>query len=81
MWVCKDQAEVDKYWNRLIKDGGKAVQCGWLTDKYGLRWQIVPQILYDLIADKDTAKARRVMEAMMQMVKLDVAKVEAAAKG
>ena len=81
VWICKDQAEVDKYWDRLIKDGGKEVACGWLTDKYGLRWQIVPYILYDLIADKDTAKARRVMEAMMQMVKLDFAKVEAAAKG
>jgi predicted 3-demethylubiquinone-9 3-methyltransferase (glyoxalase superfamily) len=76
---CKDQAEVDRLWDRLIKDGGKAVQCGWAKDKYGLSWQIVPHRLYELLRDKDTAKASRAMEAMMQMVKLDIAKIEAAA--
>lgn len=80
-WTCQDQAEVNKYWNRLVGDGGKEVACGWLKDKYGLRWQIVPRVLYDLIADKDIAKAKRAMEAMMQMVKIDIAKIEAAAKG
>jgi predicted 3-demethylubiquinone-9 3-methyltransferase (glyoxalase superfamily) len=78
---CKDQAEVDKYWDALLKDGGKPVACGWLKDKYGLSWQIVPRRLPALLLDPDTAKAGRVMEAMMQMVKIDVAKIEAAAKG
>lgn len=80
-WTCKDQAELDRYWNRLVGDGGKEVVCGWLKDKFGLCWQIVPQVLYDLIADKDTVRAGRVMEAMLQMVKIDVARIEAAAAG
>jgi len=76
-----NQAEVDKLWDKLIGDGGQAVQCGWLKDKYGLSWQIVPHRLYELIRDKDTARAARVMAAMMQMVKIDVAALEKAAKG
>ena len=79
--ACKDQAEVDRIWDRLIKDGGKPVECGWLKDKYGLPWQIVPQRLYELISDNDTKKVARVMEAMMKMVKLDLAALEKAAKG
>ena len=78
---CKDQAEVDRLWDNLIGDGGKAVQCSWLKDKYGLSWQIVPHRLYELLRDKDTAKAARVMAAMMEMVKIDVAALEKAAKG
>ena len=78
---CKDQAEVDKLWDALTSDGGKAVQCGWLKDKYGLSWQIVPRRLYELINDKDIAKAGRVMAAMMQMIKIDVAAIEKAAAG
>lgn len=78
---CKDQAEVDRLWDKLIKDGGKESQCGWLKDKYGLSWQIVPHRMYELLNDNDTAKAARAMGAMMQMVKLDIAKIEAAAKG
>jgi predicted 3-demethylubiquinone-9 3-methyltransferase (glyoxalase superfamily) len=77
--VCRDQAEVDLFWNALTKNGGSEVVCGWLKDKYGLRWQIVPQRLYDLIADKDTDKAARVMAAMMQMVKIDLNAIEKAA--
>ncbi len=76
---CKDQAEVDHYWDKLV-EGGKPVQCGWLTDKYGLSWQITPTILLELIKDKDPAKAKRVMEAMMKMVKIDIPKLEEAAK-
>jgi predicted 3-demethylubiquinone-9 3-methyltransferase (glyoxalase superfamily) len=78
---CKDQAEVDKYWDALIKDGGKPVACSWLKDKYGLSWQIVPRRLVDLLNDSDSAKAARVMQAMMQMVKIDIAAIEKAAKG
>ncbi len=78
---CEDQAEVDRLWTALTADGGKPIQCSWLQDKYGLSWQIVPRRLPELLSDPDTAKARRVMEAMMQMVKIDVAKLEAAAAG
>lgn len=76
---CEDQAEVDRYWDALTRDGGKPVQCGWLTDKYGLSWQIVPRRLVELVNDKDEAKAARAMEAMMTMVKIDVAAIEKAA--
>lgn len=75
---CTDQAEVDRLWEALTRDGGQPVQCGWLKDKYGISWQIVPQRLMELIASSDTARAKRVMQAMMQMVKLDVAALEAA---
>jgi two-component system sensor histidine kinase QseC len=77
---CKNQKEVDYYWNRLLK-GGKPVQCGWLTDKFGLSWQIVPSVLPKLLQDKHPARRTRVMNAMMQMVKLDVAALKKAAKG
>ena len=76
---CEDQAEVDRLWTALTADGGQPLQCSWLKDKYGLSWQIVPRRLPELLSDPDTAKAKRVMEAMMQMVKIDVAKLEAAA--
>ncbi len=79
--TCADQAEVDRYWDMLTGDGGAAVQCGWLRDKYGLSWQIVPRRLIELMGDPDPARGRRVMQAMLQMVKLDVAALEAAAKG
>jgi predicted 3-demethylubiquinone-9 3-methyltransferase (glyoxalase superfamily) len=77
---CKTQAEVDKFWKKLSA-GGKEVQCGWLKDKYGLSWQIVPTVLSELLSDKDTAKAHRVMQAMLKMVKLDIKKLKQAAKG
>jgi predicted 3-demethylubiquinone-9 3-methyltransferase (glyoxalase superfamily) len=68
---CETQAEVDYYWQKLTA-GGKEVFCGWLRDKFGLSWQIVPTILPELISDKDPAKSQRVMEAMLKMVKLDI---------
>jgi predicted 3-demethylubiquinone-9 3-methyltransferase (glyoxalase superfamily) len=79
--LCKDQAEVDFYWDRLIADRGKGVACSWLKDRYGVSWQIVPEILPTLLRDPDKAKAERVMAAMLKMVKIDVAAIEAAARG
>ena len=76
---CKTQAEVDKFWTKLSA-GGKEVECGWLKDKYGLSWQIVPTVLGELLSDKDAAKSQRVMQAMLQMVKLDIKKLKQAAK-
>ena len=78
---CETQAEVDRYWKKLTAGGGKAVACGWLKDKYGLFWQITPTMLMKLIEDKDADKVNRVMTAMMNMVKLDIKKLKAAAKG
>lgn len=79
--LCADQAEVDEYWNRLAADGGREVQCGWVKDKYGFAWQIVPEALPRLTNGPDRAAAARVTAAMMKMVKLDVAALEAAARG
>lgn len=76
--LCDDQAELDKYWNALLKGGGKEQACGWLNDKYGLRWQIVPARLVDMMADKDPVRSKRVSDAMLQMVKLDIAELEKA---
>ena len=80
MVTCKDQAEVDKYWEALTTDGGEESQCGWLKDRYGLSWQIVPTVLARLLSDPDAKKAKRVMEAMLKMRKIDIAALEAAAK-
>jgi predicted 3-demethylubiquinone-9 3-methyltransferase (glyoxalase superfamily) len=77
---CKDQAEVDDLWNKLL-DGGKEMQCGWLTDKYGVSWQIVPVELSELMQDKDPVKAARVVNAMMKMIKLDIAELRKAYEG
>ncbi len=77
---CETQEEVDYYWEKLSEEG-KEVQCGWLKDKYGLSWQIVPTILGELLSDKDAAKSQRVMQAMLKMVKLDIDKLKAAATG
>jgi predicted 3-demethylubiquinone-9 3-methyltransferase (glyoxalase superfamily) len=79
--ACDDQAELDRYWNALLQGGGKEVACGWLTDKYGLRWQIVPAALDEMMADKDKARSKRVTDAMLQMVKLDIAALEKAYRG
>ena len=75
--TCADQAEVDYYWDRL-SDGGQENVCGWLTDRYGLSWQIVPAVFFDMIADPDSARAARVTQAMLGMTKFDVAALERA---
>jgi predicted 3-demethylubiquinone-9 3-methyltransferase (glyoxalase superfamily) len=77
--TCKDQDEVDAYWEKLSK-GGEQGPCGWLKDRYGLSWQIVPKVLPDLMRTKDPAKAERVMAAVMGMTKLDVEALETAAE-
>ncbi|HUC29641.1 MAG TPA: VOC family protein [Candidatus Acidoferrum sp.] len=77
---CETQEEVDHFWEKLSA-GGKQEQCGWLKDKFGLSWQIVPSILGKLLGDKDPAKASRVMQAMLQMIKLDIAALKKAAEG
>lgn len=79
--VCDDQAELDRYWNALLDGGGKEQACGWLMDKYGLRWQIVPAALDDLMRSPDPAAAKRVADAILKMVKLDIAALEAAHRG
>ncbi|WP_029907141.1 VOC family protein [Caulobacter sp. UNC358MFTsu5.1] len=78
---CADQAEVDRYWDALTADGGKESQCGWLKDKYGLSWQIVPQQLMDLYSSPDKVAVGRMFAAMMKMVKLDMPKLKAAFDG
>ncbi len=77
---CKDQEEVDYYWDRLL-EGGEASVCGWLKDKFGLSWQVTPKILGELMADEDKVKSKRVLDAMMQMVKIDVATLQKAYDG
>ena len=75
---CDGQAEVDRLWDGLLQGGGKPVQCGWLKDRYGLSWQIVPEALYRLMQDPDPVKRERVMKAMLQMVKIDIVALERA---
>ena len=77
---CGTQDEVDDYWNKLL-EGGAPQQCGWLSDKFGVSWQIVPTILGELMADKDPAKASRVAQAMMKMIKLDIKALKQAYEG
>ncbi|MFN2570852.1 MAG: VOC family protein [Gemmatimonadales bacterium] len=76
---CENQQEVDEYWRKLTADGGAESQCGWLKDKFGFSWQIVPTALGRLMSDKDSKKASRVMQAMLQMKKIEIAKLEEAA--
>ena len=78
---CETQEEVDHFWEKLTADGGKESQCGWLKDKFGLSWQIVPRILVELLQDKDPAKSHRAMKAMLQMKKIDIATLKQAAEG
>jgi predicted 3-demethylubiquinone-9 3-methyltransferase (glyoxalase superfamily) len=77
---CANQVEVDRLWEAL-SDGGSTERCGWLKDRYGVSWQIVPTVLPELLGDRDPVKARRVMEAMLQMTKLDIAGLVAAQAG
>ena len=74
---CDDQAEIDRYWNALL-EGGTAEQCGWLKDRFGLSWQIVPTVLAQMMSDPDRARAKRASDAMMKMVKIDIAALQAA---
>ena len=78
---CVTQDEVDHYWDSLIADGGAPVQCGWLVDKFGVSWQIVPRQLTELLSGPDPVAAMRVTEAMLKMIKLDIAQLQAAAAG
>jgi predicted 3-demethylubiquinone-9 3-methyltransferase (glyoxalase superfamily) len=78
---CEDQAEVDRYWDALIEGGGEPSQCGWLKDKFGVSWQVVPRQLPEFLGGSDREGAKRAMEAMLQMTKLDVAKLRDAYEG
>jgi predicted 3-demethylubiquinone-9 3-methyltransferase (glyoxalase superfamily) len=77
---CETQSEVDGYWSKLTA-GGKEIQCGWLVDKFGVSWQIIPTVLGKLLGDKDPRRAGRVMQAMMKMVKIDIKGLQQAAEG
>jgi predicted 3-demethylubiquinone-9 3-methyltransferase (glyoxalase superfamily) len=77
---CADQAEVDYYWERLT-EGGSGVACGWLTDKFGFSWQVVPAVFYEMVSDSDPAKVSRVTAAMLKMVKFDIPTLERAYAG
>lgn len=78
---CKTQEEVDHYWNGLTADGGSESQCGWLKDKFGMSWQVVPDTLLQMLKDPDPQKSQRALKAMLQMRKIDIAKLEEAYKG
>lgn len=78
---CEDQAEVDRLWDSLIADGGEPGPCGWLKDRFGLSWQIAPRELNEMMENPDTEAARRAMEAMLQMGKLDIAELRRAFEG
>ena len=78
---CTSQAEIDRYWNAILEGGGKEQACGWITDKYGVRWQITPTALNEMMSSPDRTKAKRVAEEMMKQVKFDIAKLEAAFEG
>lgn len=79
--LCDDQAELDRYWNALLEGGGKEQACGWLIDRFGVRWQIVPAILDRLVSDEDSARSKRVTDALLEMVKIDIATLEKAYAG
>jgi predicted 3-demethylubiquinone-9 3-methyltransferase (glyoxalase superfamily) len=74
--LCDDQAELDRYWTALLEGGGKPQACGWLIDPFGVRWQIVPAVFEEMMRDKDTARSKKVTDAMLEMVKFDIATLE-----
>lgn len=78
---CASQAELDRYWNAILDNGGQPQACGWIIDRYGVRWQITPTVLGEMMTDRDQAKARRAAEEMLKQVKLDIAKLQAAFNG
>ena len=78
---CEDQAELDRYWNALVEGGGKPQACGWLVDRFGVRWQIVPAAFEEMMRDRDVTRAKRVTDAMLKMIKLDLATLERAYRG
>jgi predicted 3-demethylubiquinone-9 3-methyltransferase (glyoxalase superfamily) len=78
---CDTQKEVDYFWEKLTADGGQESQCGWLKDKFGVSWQVVPTVLIEMLKDKDSEKSKRVMKAMLQMQKIDIKKLKAAYAG
>lgn len=78
---CDTQAEIDRYWNAILEHGGKPQACGWIIDRYGLRWQIAPTQLGEMMSDPDPAKAKRAAEEMLRQVKFDLAKLQAAYEG
>jgi predicted 3-demethylubiquinone-9 3-methyltransferase (glyoxalase superfamily) len=78
--LCDDQAELDRYWNALLEGGGKPQACGWLTDRFGVRWQIIPTFLEEMLTGTDPARSKKATDAMLKMVKLDIAKLEKACR-
>ncbi len=76
--LCDDQAQLDRYWNALLEGGGKAQACGWLIDRFGVRWQIVPAVFEEMMRDKDPARSKKVTDAMLTMVKFDIVTLEKA---
>lgn len=81
MVMCEDQAELDRYWNAILEGGGEPQACGWIKDRFGVRWQIVPTVLDAMMRDPDPVRSRRASDAMLQMVKLDIATLEKAYRG
>jgi len=79
--LCDDQAELDRYWKALLERGGKPQACGWLIDRFGVRWQIIPAAFEEMMRDKDRARSKRVTDAMLKMVKLEIAALEKAYRG
>ncbi len=79
--LCEDQAEIDYYWNALLEGGGKEQACGWLIDRFGLRWQIVPAILDEMMRDPDPARSKRVTDVLLKMVKIDISALQRAYYG
>jgi len=78
--LCEDQQEVDRYWDALLQGGGMPQACGWLTDRFGVRWQVIPTMLDEMMSDPDVERSKRVTDAMLQMVKIDIATLERAAR-
>ena len=76
--ICEDQAEIDRYWSALLKGGGKEQACGWLIDRYGLRWQVVPRVMDEMMRDPDPKRSKKASDAMLEMVKFDIAALEKA---